>query len=108
MSQGHWDPGVRDVGGQGKGCEQRWKMEAREESGGEEGAREGGWLGRSSGAFGSAGGAPAGLEDGEEGIWADNVVFKWAVIDGLGGEGRILGASQGRGGGTRTPALEAP
>lgn len=57
-------------------------------------------VGRSSGAVRSAGGGPGGLEDRGEGAWGNNVVFKWAMIDGLGGEESILGASQGRGGGT--------
>lgn len=57
-----------------------------EEPGGEKGAQEGGLLGRSRGALGSAGGGLGGLEDGEEGMWGNNVVFKWAMIDGRGGE----------------------
>lgn len=36
----------------------------------------------------------------EEGTWENDAVFKWATIDGLGGDGNILGASLGRGGGT--------
>lgn len=47
------------------------------------------------------GGGPGWLEDREEGTWGNDVVFKWAMIDGLGGEeGNLLGASVGRGGGT--------
>lgn len=61
--------------------------------------QEGGLLGSSIGAL-SAGGCLRGLEGREEGTWMNNVVFKWAVIDGLGGEESILGASPGRGGGT--------
>ena len=57
-------------------------------------------MGSSIGALRSAGGALRWLEDREEGPWVNNVVFKWAMIDGLGGEESILGASSGRGGGT--------
>lgn len=72
-----------------------------EESRGEEGAQEGGWLGRLVEPGGvREGGGLGGLEGGEEGVGGNSVGFKWAVIDGPGGEGSVLGASQGRGGGT--------
>lgn len=75
----------------------------REELEGEKGALEGGLLGGvhwSRGALRSAGEGLGWLEDREEGTWENDAVFKWAMIDGLGGDGNILGASLGRGGGT--------